>query len=333
MMTFVNLAFLFDVNKENSMKNYLLSLSLGSIILFSGCHSTISYQKLPLSSCAYNQDKEENVSTQKNRLIIDEIKNSSHYDLLSLLKTELINTLIEAKVVDILDRKTGIKTNEELKLHDNGAVLQGADYLINAEIINASFVHDFTPSKELKGVPLSPSITRYHAKVTLALTLFDVKQQKITKIFSSIGEESSTELGQSASSIRRYDSELMTLALKKGIASLRIDLYEALAQTGYVIEKRHNEKDDYVLISLGTNDGLQEGQTVDFFTKETMTLGTNNLFSGEKLTHEGISVEVLNNQAWIKLSSPSPDICKNSRVKIRYKKQLTDYMNPVKTVF
>jgi len=275
-------------------------------ILFLGCSNKINpaeYHKVYAQKSKYLPSPQE--INAKPKVLILEI-NSNDYDainLLPLLKEKLQNLISNTSAILLQrNKKTSLKEEiiyaQESKLSDSN--INSADYVIFATITNTYY--NYTYHRGIKWVDkkgrvhYQPPYYSYKACVNGEIKVIKIPQNYIAKQF---------HFGSCAYATTRYRSNLKQRLLQEALIDalddLQTDFKELFAKKGYVIEVRKKDDETIIKTTLGSEDGIKEGDIVNVYTiKEYNNPITNKKEKEIKLIAKGEVSNVVNqNTSWI----------------------------------
>ena len=273
-------------------KQIFTTISL-SILLFaaSSCSPTIknfsAYQKQFLSKSEFMPSKEalENKPPKIVVFAFEENKNetATQASLGESIANDVENIISNNRLAELVDRKANSKLEKEIALAEMNKTgsYKGpkvADYAISGALSNASFTSKYSSGstyvnpKNGQLVSIPPQY-KYSSEVAGNLKIYELPSLTVVESIEFKGDQSRSENvrqdgglnfggiqlgGKQIDGISRDDG-LVRRAGEDGIKNIEIDLKNALAKKGYILEKRILGKKSIFKISLGSDDGLKQG--------------------------------------------------------------------------
>jgi hypothetical protein len=262
--------------------------------------------------------------------------------------SDVENLLSKNSLAKIVDRSAAKKLEKEIQLAEmnkSGAYKgpQIADYAISGVISGASFSKKYSSgsnyydAKRKTFVSIPPSY-KYRSEVSGSLKIYELPSMEVYKNIEFSGFASRSENvqqsggfalgamrigGQQVSGANRDDG-LVRQATLDAILTIESDLKNALAQKGYILEKRVYEKKIIFKISIGSENGLKNGDKFEiiglFESQNPITLKTE---IEQKILAKGVVTDLIDpKSAWIVLEDDKkvPFIILGDVVKMQYKK-------------
>ncbi len=324
--------------------------ALAALVSLSGCGAAIenlnAYKPYEIPRADIMPSKEA-IKGGKIKVVIMSVDDSGFAAARSSNLGEGINRMIETKIakdraIEILDRSATQKFEDEIRLNEmNGAVssdnalLDSANYAIAAELKNASFTSRFVQTQRWtddKGkVHVIPAHYIYTAEVDGQIKIYELPSMRIDKIIPFSDNKRRSEDSKFLGKRAYVDNGLMSNAAEDAIHAARIELKNFFAPKGYLIEARRDGSDTIIKISLGSQDGIKEGDELEVLTRKRTT---NLLTEEESVELHRVAVAKVSNQiqaksAWAAIESEidGEQIRLGDEVKVLYSKGFMDYMN------
>jgi|GEM_PF-1084927 len=248
--------------------------------------------------------------------------------------------------IEILDRAATQKFEEEIKLGEMNGVegesilLDSANYAVVGELKNASFTSRFIERSswvDKKGYRhVIPAHYIYTADVDGQIKIYELPSMKIKKIIAFSDNKQRSEDSKFLGNRIVVDHGLLNKAGEDAIHTARIELKNFLAPKGYVIGGRSLDGARIIQISLGYENGVKEGDSVQIKTKKiTINQLTEATSVEEYVVGEAtVSDKIQKKTAWAHLDKELPGemVHLGDEVKIIYTKDFMDYVNDAGSV-
>ncbi len=268
----------------------LKHLILASLLL-SSCAPTIKdlspYQKQFLAKSKF-LPTEENLAGKVSKIVVfnlDENENqvATQAGLGGAMANSIENVLTKNRLAELVDRKAAAKLQKEIQLAElnkTGAYKgpQVADYAVSGSISNAGFTGKYVSGStyfdpKTKNMVTIPPRFNYKADVSGNIKIYELPSMAVVENIDFKGNKSRSEnvqqkggislgglqIGGEQAKPAERDDTLVRKAGEDAVDEMIIDIKNALAHKGYVLEKRVFEKKTIFKISLGSMDGLQHG--------------------------------------------------------------------------
>jgi len=332
-------------------KRHLFTLMTSALILlFTGCGTAIEnlnvYQPEPIQK-AELMPSQQALAGEKFKVVVMSVEDSGFKIAKSANLGRALTKMLENEIgrdqsIDILDRSVAEKFENEIKLDEmNGAtsgenaLLDSANYIVLGELKNASFTSRFVQRKtwiDSKGYThVIPAHYNYTAEVDGQIKIYELPSMKIKKIIAFSDNKTRSEDSKFLGDRVRVDNGLINKAGEDAIHSARIELKNFLAPKGYLIGARSYDGNRIIKISLGLNNGIQEGDIVEIRTKKVVTNQLTEQTEEEiyKVADATVSDKIQRNTAWAHLNEevPGEEIHLGDEVKVVYTKSVMDYVN------
>lgn len=265
------------------------------LILASSCAPTIknfdSYQKQFLNKSSFMPSKD-NLEGKLPKVAVfafDENDNkvATQASLGASLADKVEEILSQNRLASIVDRKAAAKLekrNFSCRNEKTGSYKgpQVADYAISGSISNAGFASKYSSGStyfdpKTNNLITTPPSYKYSSEVKGNLKIYELPSLAVVGIVEFYDSSSRSENvsqdgglslgqlqigGQKAKAADRDDS----LVRKAGISAIedvKVDLQNAFSKKGYILEKRVFDNKAIFKISLGSIDGIKQGDKFD----------------------------------------------------------------------
>jgi len=283
-------------------------LLLVIFLFFSACSTKINpaeYHKISAPRSKYLPSPNELTSKTK-VLILNVISKDDyarryrlHNDLKGLIESLISNT---SAITIHRNKKTTLKEEiiyaQESELTNSN--INSANYIINAEITSTSYSHEYHKAirwRDKKGkIHYQPPYYTYRGCVGGVIEIIKIPENYIAKTFYFSGCAYA-----SSRYYRNYREILLKKALTDAIERLKTKFKEFFAKKGYVIEIRKKDDETIIKTTIGSNDGIKQGDIVNIYTiKEYINPLTNKPSKEIVLIGSGEVSNVINqNTSWI----------------------------------
>lgn len=308
------------------MNKKSLLVAIFATLFVLGCGSSIGdlnlYQNAPMEKSPVMPTKAQ-LKQEKTKVVIYGISNNSikaadFADLGESLYVNLSKELSAGKTVEILDRSLADKLQNEIKLSEISNMddmpddqLKSAQFALEGKISQANFTSRFVEGRywyDSKGYRhYDPPYYNYTAEVAGVIKIYAIPSMKEVKSIEFSDNSSRKENSKFLQGGAKMDAGLIRAAGRDAIHSIRISLNNFFSPKGYVMEKRKNEDNTIVKITLGRKNGLKTGDSVTFYsTKTTYNQLTEEEEVEDIVVAKGVvSEHISKNYAWVKLTSES----------------------------
>jgi len=333
----------------NAQRLYIL-FATTLVILFSGCGTAIdnlSVYKPDQIERAELMPSQKALSGEKFKVVIMSVDDGAFHvaknaNLGQALTRMLENEIGRDQAIEILDRSATKKFEEEIKLDEMNGVavgenilLDSANYAVVGELKNASFTSRFVQRSkwvDSKGrVLIIPSHYVYTAEVDGQIKIYELPSMKIKKIIAFSDNKSRNEDSRFLGTRVYVDNGLIIKAGEDAIHTARIELKNFLAPKGYLIDSRSSGGDRIIKISLGSDNGIKEGDKVEITTQKAVVnqLTEETSIESYKVAEATVSDKIQKKTAWAHLDSEvsGERIRLGDEAKVVYKKGFMDYVN------
>lgn len=317
-------------------------LFLGLILFTISCAPTIknfdSYQKAPILKAKFMPSKEavmgEPVKVAVFPLESEGLLIARNSQLGSSIAVDIESLLTKDKLIDLVDRKAYQKLKKEVELAEMGSnkTYKGplvADYIISGAISKANFTSKYISAKHSFNIESGtysyiPPKWNYASEVGGNIKVYSIPSLNIIRAFEFDGRSVMSENAKSKSNPKKEDSYLTKEASRNALEKIGIDLKNFFAKKGYILEKKMLKNSAIFKISLGSKDGVKQGDKLIVYSKKeerNALTGENEVF--EVKIAEAVIADIINNESsWI-LVKNKKDIEKirlGHIVQVKYKK-------------
>lgn len=343
---------------------FIFNLSL--LCILSSCLSIRnfdSYQKVPLSESEFLPTKKQ-LKGEISKVVVfpfeipdNEVAKNANISKVGTSVTEAI--LTENKLVELVDRNSAKKLQEEIKLsemHKSGNYKgpKIANYAILGKFSGASFSSKYqaaTPSYNPQdGYYVKPAKFKYSSDISGDIKIYELPSMAIIENFTfngrSIRYENSKNEGVSIMGVidikgkrdqgLKRDDNLVIQATKKAIKSISDKLKNSFARKGYILEKRILKSKAIFKINLGSDHGIKKGDKFEIIGKfeEKNPITGETEIENRILAKGKISTEINSNSAWIIIKKKYQNkIRLGDMVKFKYKRSFVNKLNDSVTNF
>jgi hypothetical protein len=265
--------------------------SLLILLLIGSCAPTIrnfdNYQKQFINKSSFMPSKE-NLEGKLPKVAVfalDENNNevASRAALGTVVSDKVEKILSQNKLAAIVDRKAAAKLEKEIALAEmkkTGSYKgpQIADFAISGSISNAGFTSKYSSGStyfdpKTKNLITIPPSYKYSSEVSGNLKIYELPSLAVVQVIEFNDKQTRSENvsqdgglnfgglqigGEKAKATDRDDN----LVRKTGITAIedaQVDLQNAFSKRGYILEKRIYDKKSIFKISLGSADGIGQG--------------------------------------------------------------------------
>jgi len=281
---------------------------LSGVLFFSGCGTAIENLN------AFKQDhiqksevmpSAKEITSGKHKVIIMDVEGYGVSSQLGqTLTREIESEIVSDQSVELLDRAASNRFKREIKLSEMNGVstndnvlLQSADYAIVGELRKASFTSQYV--KRTVGVDGNgkkfevPSHFIYKAEVSGQIKIYELPSMKIKKTVPFSATKTRAEDSNYGNRGLKSDPALVSKAAVAGIHKAKYEIKNFLTPKGYLIGARSLDSDRIIRLSLGSNNGIKEGDKIEIFTK---TIVVNQLTDKEMVEERKIGFATVSDQ-------------------------------------
>lgn len=338
---------------KNNHKN--ISFILCLFFLFS-CAPKIknfdNYQKQFLTKSSFLPDKEKLAGKPAKIVVfaLDEHDNliAKQTGLGESMANNIENILSKNKLAELVDRKAAIKLEKEIALSEmnktgsyKGPLV--ADYAISGSISNAGFTSKYSNGstyynpKNGQFISIPPSYT-YSSEVSGNIKIYELPSLKVLKNIEMSGKKVRKENVQQSGGLSiggiqiggkklagaTRDDNLVRKAGEDALDNVSVDIKNALAKKGYILEKRTLKNKVIFKISLGSEDGIKHGDKFEISGQyEVQNPITEEVEIERKIITQGSIADLINPKScWVVIDKKekASAIRLGDMVKMKYKK-------------
>ncbi len=336
--------------------------NLALLLIIASCAPTIKnfeqYQKQFLTKTEFMPSKDalENKPAKVVVFALDENDNqvSIQSQLGSAIANNIENILSQNRLAELVDRKATAKLQKEISLAEMNKTgsYKGpkvADYAISGTISNAGFASKYSSGstfinpKTGQIVSVPPKFT-YSSDVAGNIKIYELPSLNVIEAIEFSGKKSRSENvqqkggltlgalqigGEQAKGIERDDS-LVRKAGEDAIDNIKIDIKNSFAKKGYILEKRVYEGKAIFKISLGSIDGLKQGDKFEIIGQyEIENAITNQSEIERRVIGSGTVTDKIDPKtSWVIIddAKKADSIRLGDSIKMKYKKSSFDGM-------
>lgn len=331
-------------------------LSLILLFILTSCSTTIKdfdkYEKEFISKTSF-MPSAENIKGIQPKLVVfefDENNNevAKNANLGKIIGNNIENILTQDRLVELVDRKAAEKLKQEIALAEMNktGIYKGpkiADYAISGSISNADFSSKYSSGstyvnpKNMQLITIPPKYT-YSSNVSGNIKIYELPSLTVIENVEFSGAKTRSENvrqngglslgalqigGEKVNGISRDDG-LVRSAAYDAILSSNIELKNAFAKKGYILEKRVFDKKAIFKISLGSQDGIKQEDEFEIIGQfEVENPITNEVEIERRIIASGKVSNIVNpSYSWVVLNEKEKNksIRLGDMVKIKYKR-------------
>jgi hypothetical protein len=332
-------------------------LTLSLIFIISSCAPTIKknfdkYQKQFLTKTNFmpSKDSIEGKSPKVVVFALDDNGNqvASQAQLGSSFAGNVENVLSKNKLATLVDRNAAAKLQKEIALAEMNKTgsykgPQIADYAISGTISNAGFTNKYSSGstyvnpKTGQLVSIPPRFT-YSSDVSGNLKIYELPSLAVIEAIEFSGKKTRTEnvqqngglsfgglqIGGEQAKGSERDDNLVRKAAEDAVDEITVDIKNAFAKKGYILEKRIYEEKVIFKINLGSLDGIKHGDKFEVIGQyESENPLTNETEVERRIIGSGTVADVIDPKTcWVVMDdSKQADLVRlGDSVKMKYKK-------------
>jgi hypothetical protein len=264
---------------------------LSILLLITSCAPTIKnfdrYQKQFLSRSSFVPSKE-NLEGKLPKIVVFSLEDNGNEAAKQAVLSDSIannieNILSQNHLAQLVDRKAVAKLEKEISLvemNKTGSYKgpQVADYAISGAISNAGFTSKYSSGsmyfdpKSQQMITIPPRYT-YSSDVAGNIKIYELPSLTVVANIQLIGRKvrhenvqqngglnlGALQIGGNQIDGANRDDSLIRKAGEDAVDNAAIDIKNALAKKGYILEKRVLDKKSIFKISLGSADGIKHG--------------------------------------------------------------------------
>jgi hypothetical protein len=194
------------------------------------------------------------------------------------------NVLSQNRLATLVDRNAATKLQKEIALAEMNktGIYKGpqvADYAISGTISNSSFNSKYSSGstfvnpKTMDVVTIPPKFT-YSSNASGNIKIYELPSLAVVEAIEFSGSKARSENVQQKGGVSLgglqiggeqvrgadRDDDLVRRAGEDAIDNVKVDIKNALAKKGYILEKRIYDKKTIFKISIGSTDGIKHGE-------------------------------------------------------------------------
>lgn len=329
---------------------------LALVLLITSCAPTIKnfgkYEKQFLTKSAFMPSKEalENKPAKVAIFALDENSNevATQAQLGNSIANNIENILAQNRLAELVDRKAATKLQKEIALAEmkkTGSYKgpQVADYAVSGTISNAGFTSKYTDGTTFINpqngqlVSIPPKFT-YSSDVSGNVKIYELPSLAVVETIEFSGRKSRVENVQQNGGFRlggiqvggeqvkgsARDDSLVRRAGEEAVDGIQIELKNAFAKKGYILEKRVYDDKTIFKISLGSTDGIKHGDKFEVSGQyETENPITNESEIERRIITEGTVTDKIDPKScWVVIDDEDKinAIRLGDMIKMKYKK-------------
>jgi PBP1b-binding outer membrane lipoprotein LpoB len=339
------------------MKIFFLFIAL----IISSCSATkisdfTKYQKQFIGKTDFlpTQEAMEGKSPKIVVFALDENENQTakQAQLGNAIANNIENVLSKNRLAELVDRKAAEKLQKEISLAEMNKTgsYKGpkvAEYAISGAISNADFINKYSSGstyvdpKTLNVITIPPKFT-YSSSVSGNLKIYELPSLTVVESIEFAGKKSRSEnvqqkgglslgglqIGGEQTRGNDRDDGLVRKAGEDAIDEIKVAIKNALAKKGYILEKRSYENKSIFKITLGSLDGIHQGDKLEVIGQYE----TENAISGKSeierriITTGKISDQIDPKTSWIIIDDKEKinSIRLGDAIKMKYEKSSFD---------
>lgn len=326
------------------------------LLLTTSCAPTIKnfdkYQKQFLSKTEFmpSVDNIEGKSPKVVVFALDENDNpvAMQSQLGNTIANNIENVLSQNRLAELVDRKAGNKLQKEIALAEMNKTgsYKGpkvADYAVSGTISNAAFSSKYSSGSTFVNprngqiISIPPKFT-YSATAQGNIKIYELPSLTVVEAIEFSGQKSRSENvqqkgglalggiqigGEQVHGVERDDG-LVRMAGEDAVDEVRTALKNAFAKRGYILEKRVYEKKTIFKITLGSLDGMKQGDKFEVIGQyETENPLTNQSEIERRIIATGVITDKIDPKtSWVLIDDEDKinSIRLGDAVKLKYEK-------------
>ena len=342
------------------LKYLALLLLLASCTIITSCAPTISnfekYEKQFLNKTEFMPSKE-NLENKLPKIAVFALEENSNQvatqsQLGNSIANNIENILSQNRLAELVDRNANVKLQKEISLAEMNKTgsYKGpkvADYAISGTISNAGFASKYSSGSTFINprngqiVAIPPKYT-YNAAVAGNIKIYELPSLTVIESIEFAGKKSRSENVQQRGGLNLgglqiggeqmkgtdRDDSLVRQAGEDAVDELKVNLKNALAKKGYILEKRVYGKKAIFKISLGSLDGVGQGDKFEITTQSESENPITGLSEIErKVIGSGVIADKIDpKSSWVLIDDKEKidSIRLGDTVKMKYKKGTFD---------
>lgn len=334
------------------MKNFYLLFLLAAISCAPTIKNFSSYQKQFIAKSQFLPSQEELDGKQSKVVVFafDENDNqvAKQAGLGLTLANNVENILTKSRMAQLVDRSAAKKLEKEIQLSElnkTGSYKgpQIADFAVSGAISDASFTSKYSAGTTFydpksKTFVTIPPRYNYKSAVSGNIKIYELPSMVVVQNIDFKGVKSRSENvrqngglslgglqigGDKVDGINRDDG-LVRQAGEDAIDNIVDDIKNALVQKGYILEKRVFGKKTIFKISLGSQNGISQGDKFEIFgSYENENPITGKIETESRMIATGVVADKIDpKSSWVILDDEKTinDVRLGDAVKMKYKK-------------
>lgn len=255
-------------------------LSVGALFLITGCGTSINltkYSPIQAPKASHMPSPDELQSKKPNVIVMDldnnHIKLAEEAEAGKAMATTINGGLASSHEVNIVKRLDNTDLKDEVKLSQKLKSLgdKTANYIVTGKIDNATYnwtFHEESTWTDKKGrVHVIPPSISYKACVSGNVNVYKLPDLKVLDTIPVEACATDSEDARSPSQARKSNPGLVRNAATEAADDATYPLMNFFSPKGYITEVRKNKDGDLIAkLTIGTDDGLKEGDTVKIYT-------------------------------------------------------------------
>lgn len=331
-------------------------LVLIAFLLSGSCAPTIKnfekYEKQFLSKTSFMPSKE-NLQNKPPKVAIfnldennNEVAKQAYLGI--SIASNIENILTKSKLVELVDRNAIRKLKEEVTLAEMNKTgsYKGpkvADYIISGTISNAGFTSKYSSGSSIidprngRLISIPPKYT-YYAESSGNIKIYEMPSLTVIEAIEFAGKKTRKENVQQDGGLNfgslkiggkqiggsKRDDSLIRKSGEDAIDDIKTKLKNFFAKKGYILEKRIFGKKTIFKISIGSLDGIKQGNKFDVIGKyENENPITEEIEIERKTITSGVVSDLINPKtSWVLIDDEEKieSIRLGDLIKIKYKK-------------
>lgn len=335
------------------------TINLAIILLLASCAPTIKnfddYQKQFLAKTEFMPTKEnlENAPPKIVVFALDENDNqvANQAQLGNSIANNIENILAKNRLAELVDRKAATKLQKEIALSEmkKTGSYKGpkvSDYAVSGTISNAGFTSKYSSGgiyyTKQTGLVTTPPNYKYSSDVAGNLKIYELPSLAVVDTIEFSGKKTRTENVQQAGGVSLgalqvggekvkgadRDDSLVRKAGEDAIDNIIIDIKNAFAKKGYILEKRSYGNKSVFKINLGSLDGLKHGDKFEIVGQyQSQNAITDEMEAERRIIAQGTVTDRIDPKtAWIVVDdNKKADVIRlGDMIKLKYNKSSFD---------
>ena len=346
----------FHLVGDPRMRRYLSPLAIVITLCLAGCATNVSktfdqYVEATLDKSEQSQARGGLRDKKQKAAVFAYEETSSNYTKNVNVKGVAVNRIedfLQKAGLELVSRRGDERRllEEETKLYKffagSGQYTgpTNSDYTVMGVLTSVDSSGTYRAPYTFQNVKI-PAKCQYSATVTGALRVYSVDEGKILQAINLRGNSSREEDTTSSNcTVTTNILPLVRNAVEEALNSQRPQLQNIFSQKGFVVDKRvnKNDKKDMIFrVSLGKNDGLEQGTKLEVYTRflyQDRMVGESR--ADERKVADGeVTDYVGDDYAWISVSNTEEanKIKLGDHVKVLHKKTMGEaIMDPMKKI-